>query len=60
MPQNLYVDAETTNGSNNKWIGETQLSNWCNRINWHRNDAAQESVSIVQPYITVYIWKRTA
>lgn len=59
MPQNLYVDAETTNGSNNKWIGETQLSNWCNRINWHRNDAAQESVSIVQPYITVYIWKRT-
>lgn len=60
MPQNLYVDAETTNGSNNKWVGETQLSNWCNRINWHRNDAAQESVSIVQPYITVYIWKRTA
>ena len=60
MPQNLYVDLETTNGSNNKWVGETQLSNWCNRINWHRNDAAQESVSIVQPYITVYIWKRTA
>lgn len=59
MPQNLYVDAETTNGTNNKWIGETQLSNWCNRINWYRNDAAQESVSIVQPYITVYIWKRT-
>ena len=59
MPQNLYVDAETTNGSNNKWVGETQLSNWCNRINWHRNDVAQESVSIVQPYITVYIWKRT-
>ena len=60
MPQNLYVDAETTNGSNNKWVGETQLSNWCNRINWHRNDASQESISIVQPYITVYIWKRTA
>ena len=60
MPQNLYVDAETTNGTNNKWIGETQLSNWCNRINWYRNDAAQESVSIVQPYITVYIWERTA
>ena len=60
MPQNLYVDAEITNGSNNKWVGETQLSNWCNRISWHRNNASQESVSIVQPYITVYIWKRTA
>ena len=60
MPQNLYVDADTTNGTINKWIREEQGSNWCNRINWHRNDAAQESVSIVQPYITVYIWRRIA
>lgn len=60
LPQNLYLDASTNDGSSNKWVREEQGTNWCNRINWHRNNASQESVSIMQPYLTVYIWKRTA
>lgn len=60
LPQNLYLDASTNDGSSNKWVREEQGSNWCNKIAWHRNNASQESVSIMQPYITVYIWERTA
>ena len=60
LPQNVYADVPTNDGTKLKWVGEEQKSNWCNRINWFRNNASQESVSIVQPYITVYIWKRTA
>lgn len=59
LPPNVYIDADTKNGTSNKWVKEEQGNNWCNRVNWHRNDAPQESISIVQPYITVYIWKRT-
>ena len=60
LPQNVYADVPTNDGTHLKWVGDEQKANWCNRINWFRNNAPQESVSIVQPYITVYIWKRTA
>ena len=59
LPQNVYIDADTKDGTSNKWVREEQGTNWCNRVNWATNNASQESVSIVQPYITVYIWKRT-
>ena len=59
LPQHVYIDAPTNDGTSNKWVREEQGSNWCNRINWHRNNVPQESVSIVQPYITAYIWIRT-
>lgn len=58
LPPNVYVDADTKDGTANKWVGGAQLSNWCNRVNWVTNNTPQEGVSIVQPYITVYIWKR--
>ena len=60
LPQNVYIDADTKDGTANKWVKEEQGSNWCNRVNWATNNTAQESVSIVQPYVTVYIWKRKA
>lgn len=59
LPQSVYIDANTKDGTTNKWVREEQGSNWCNRVNWATNNAPQESVSIVQPYITVYIWERT-
>lgn len=59
LPQSVYADVPTTDGTRLKWVGEEQKANWCNRINWYRNNAPQESVSIVQPYITCYIWIRT-
>ena len=59
LPQNVYIDAPTNDGTSNKWVREEQGSNWCNRINWHRNNASQESIQILPPYITCYIWIRT-
>ena len=59
LPQNVYADLSNNDGTALKWVGTEQKVNWCNRINWHRNNAPQESVSIVQPYITCYIWIRT-
>ena len=58
LPQNLYIDADTKDGTRNKWVKEEQGVNWCNRINWHRNNAPQESIQILPPYITAYIWIR--
>ena len=58
LPQNVYADLPNNDGTALKWVGTEQKANWCNRINWHRNNAPQESVSIVQPYITCYIWIR--
>lgn len=59
LPQNVYADVPTNDGTRTKWVGEEQKANWCNRINWHRNNAAQESISIMPPYVTCYIWIRT-
>lgn len=58
LPQSVYADVPTTDGTRLKWVGEEQKANWCNRINWYRNNAAQESISIMPPYITCYIWIR--
>lgn len=60
LPQNVYIDADTKDGTANKWVGGTQLSNWCNRVNWATNNASQESIQILPPYITCYIWIRIA
>ena len=58
LPQNVYADVPTNDGNRNKWVGEEQKACWCNRINWFRNNAAQESISIMPPYVTCYIWIR--
>ena len=58
LPQNVYIDADTKDGTTNKWVREEQGSNWCNRVNWVTNNATQESIQILPPYITAYIWIR--
>lgn len=58
LPQNVYIDADTKNGTPNKWVREEQGTNWCNRVDWYRNNTTQESIQILPPYITCYIWIR--
>ena len=58
LPQNVYADVPTNDGTRTKWVGDEQKANWCNRINWFRNNAPQESLSIMPPYVTCYIWIR--
>ena len=58
LPQSVYADVPTNDGTRLKWVGEEQKANWCNRINWFRNNAPQQPVSIMPPYVTCYIWER--